>query len=397
VVIYEISSTAVNVASAAAIKEVRISDGAVLQAVGLPAVQNEQGNRALTLNGASTTEGGMNRSTDGHYLVLMGYNLTGGTVGPAASTASRVVGRIDSAGRVDTTTAFTDGTFSASSPRGAASVDGTAFWLGGDSPVLANRGARYATFGANSSTQLNDTGPTNIRAIGIFNGNVYFSNTTGTAPASTGHINQLGTGLPTTGGQTVSELSLIGVPGLNNAQGFFFSDATTLYAGGNAASTVNGIIKYTFDGQDWVEAYVMDAGGTFTHPIQSVTGVVNGGTVTLYGTSGEGPNGGATPGNGLYRVTDNGPGSPYTLIASAPGTAVWKGVALAPVPAAVACYANCDGSTTPPVANVADFTCFLQKFAAGDPYANCDGSTTPPVLNVADFTCFLQKFAAGCP
>ena len=30
-------------------------------------------------------------------------------------------------------------------------------------------------------------------------------------------------------------------------------------------------------------------------------------------------------------------------------------------------------------------------------YANCDGSTSAPVLNVLDFTCFLQKFAAGCP
>jgi hypothetical protein len=62
-----------------------------------------------------------------------------------------------------------------------------------------------------------------------------------------------------------------------------------------------------------------------------------------------------------------------------------------------ACYANCDGSTTQPILNVVDFTCFLQKFATNDPYANCDGSTTPPVLNVADFTCFLQKFALGCP
>jgi outer membrane protein assembly factor BamB len=60
------------------------------------------------------------------------------------------------------------------------------------------------------------------------------------------------------------------------------------------------------------------------------------------------------------------------------------------------CYANCDGSTTEPILNVADFTCFLSKFAAGDPYANCDGSTTEPILNVADFTCFLSKFAAGC-
>ena len=61
------------------------------------------------------------------------------------------------------------------------------------------------------------------------------------------------------------------------------------------------------------------------------------------------------------------------------------------------CYPNCDQSTTSPVLNVADFTCFLQQFAAGASYANCDQSTTAPTLNVADFTCFLQSFAAGCP
>ncbi len=61
-----------------------------------------------------------------------------------------------------------------------------------------------------------------------------------------------------------------------------------------------------------------------------------------------------------------------------------------------ACYANCDGSVTAPILNVADFTCFLQRFAAGESYANCDNSTAMPTLNVADFTCFLQRFAAGC-
>jgi hypothetical protein len=60
------------------------------------------------------------------------------------------------------------------------------------------------------------------------------------------------------------------------------------------------------------------------------------------------------------------------------------------------CYANCTGGGHPPL-NVADFTCFLQRFAAGDYYANCDRSTASPTLNVSDFTCFLQKFAAGCP
>jgi hypothetical protein len=61
------------------------------------------------------------------------------------------------------------------------------------------------------------------------------------------------------------------------------------------------------------------------------------------------------------------------------------------------CYANCDCSSTAPNLNVADFTCFLQRFASGAAYANCDLSTTAPTLNVADFTCFLQRFAAGCP
>jgi hypothetical protein len=61
------------------------------------------------------------------------------------------------------------------------------------------------------------------------------------------------------------------------------------------------------------------------------------------------------------------------------------------------CYANCDGSTSPPLLTVNDFVCFQSRFAAGDPYANCDGSTTVPLLTVNDFVCFQSRFAAGCP
>ncbi len=60
------------------------------------------------------------------------------------------------------------------------------------------------------------------------------------------------------------------------------------------------------------------------------------------------------------------------------------------------CYPNCDQSTLNPFLNVNDFSCFLNKFAAGDTYANCDGSTNVPVLNVNDFSCFTNKYAAGC-
>jgi O-glycosyl hydrolase len=64
---------------------------------------------------------------------------------------------------------------------------------------------------------------------------------------------------------------------------------------------------------------------------------------------------------------------------------------------ATTCYPNCDGSTTAPVLNVTDFTCFLDRFYAQDPWANCDGSTTPPSFNILDFTCYIRSFAAGCP
>ena len=103
-------------------------------------------------------------------------------------------------------------------------------------------------------------------------------------------------------------------------------------------------------------------------------------------------------------------GSPFSLDMSGDGQYILGGnksvhantfgngglTTLLQLPVANTCYANCDGSTTPPILNVLDFTCFLNKFAAGATYANCDASTTPPVLNVLDFACFLNRFAAGC-
>jgi hypothetical protein len=73
------------------------------------------------------------------------------------------------------------------------------------------------------------------------------------------------------------------------------------------------------------------------------------------------------------------------------------GTATTVIDADIVCYPNCDGSTIPPVLNVLDFNCFLNRFTTGASYANCDGSTTPPVLNVLDFNCFLNRFTAGCP
>jgi probable HAF family extracellular repeat protein len=81
----------------------------------------------------------------------------------------------------------------------------------------------------------------------------------------------------------------------------------------------------------------------------------------------------------------------------APLTAPEPFISILPAPGGAPCYPNCDGSTSAPALNVQDFTCFLQRYAAGESYANCDQSTQAPTLNVQDFTCFLQSYAAGCP
>lgn len=93
----------------------------------------------------------------------------------------------------------------------------------------------------------------------------------------------------------------------------------------------------------------------------------------------------------LQRAKDRG-SWPAHLDARAFNTRVLVGLGVLGQP----CYPNCDGSVVAPAVNKDDFTCFLQRYAAGDPWANCDGSTQQPTLNVADFTCFLGKFAAGC-
>jgi hypothetical protein len=92
-------------------------------------------------------------------------------------------------------------------------------------------------------------------------------------------------------------------------------------------------------------------------------------------------------------------GSEFRVIDTAAGTNTLIGLTGLPEVLGLqrdSCYVNCtDGP--PPMLNVLDFNCYLNRFIAGDPYANCDGSTTAPVLNVLDFNCFLNRFWLGCP
>jgi DNA-binding beta-propeller fold protein YncE len=199
-----------------------------------------------------------------------------------------------------------------------------------------------------------------------------FDDSTGTLYAASSHNGGLYTINTTTGAAT-----LVGSSGLTSFTNLGYDPTTNVMYGTNSGTD---------------SFYLVDRATGAMTLIGPLTGPTN-------------PNGLAynTTDNKLYLV-DNSTDILYTINLTTgganaigpTGTGNLLGLAFIPETSTPACYANCDGSTTEPILNVADFTCFLSKFAGQDPYANCDGSTTEPILNVADFTCFLSKFAAGC-
>jgi hypothetical protein len=276
-------------------------------------------NKALTASGSASSEGLLTLTADGQYLMLTGYDTGTGTAsvsGTSATTVPRTVGRVDANENIDTTTALTD--FSAgNNPRSAASSDGTNLWVAG-----AAGGLRYTTLGSSTSTSLNAT-DTNVREVSIFDGQLYTSADPTKAGALT--VATVGSGLPTTGGQTVSNLSFSSAPAEPYGYAFLTlgtgTGPDTLYVADDSAGAV---IKYGLTGSTWVKEGSV--------PLANVTGLtandVNG-TVTIFATATTGANG------TLYDITDtSGAGGTLsggaTLIATAPSNEAFRGVAFAP-------------------------------------------------------------------
>lgn len=296
-------------------------DGTLVQSLALPTTASGS-SKQLIAGGTATSEGLLTRSANGQYLVLTGYARdlggTGSLSGTAASTVNRTIGRVDVSGNIDTSTALSDYA-DGNNPRSAVSDDGSTFWgLGGAG------GVRYAALGSSTSTPL-ATSPANIRQVNIFNGQLYFSTGSGT----TG-IYSVGTGLPTTSGQTATIL-----PGATSGSPYAFylthlgSTGTapdTLYLADDAA----GIKKYSLISGAWT---LNNTVGTGTDSYRGLTGVTSGTTVTLYATR---KGGGAAGGGELVKLVDatgynvSITASP-TLLATAAANTAFRGVAFAPV------------------------------------------------------------------
>lgn len=272
----------------------------------------------LTLNASSGAEGLLKLSNNKDYLILGGYDApvnnttVVGTVG--ASSFTRLVARINALGQVDySTKIYKIGTTTEDNPsatpaqkntdyysgnfKTVASVDGMGYWVGN-----STNGIRYVPHGNSAVTvptviTASNTLPnptpvtqtntfTNMRAINIFDGKLFASLTNTT---NYGMV-QIGTGLPTSAGQT--PVNLTGFQNANTAAGdFVFFDLDAGILGVDVAYTLEGaaLKKHTFNGTTWSSSSSVGTGRVSAiNTIVGSTGYTSAPTVEISGGGGSG-------------------------------------------------------------------------------------------------------------
>lgn len=295
-----------------------------VQSLALPTTDPDAAgpNRQLVASN-STSEGLLTLSADGQYLALTGYAADAGIADPDGSTGAvinRVIGRVDSTGAIDTSTALVDAAVT-SNVRSAASTNGSDFWLSAN-----GGGIRYAPLGNTAaSVQVIGAPAANSRQLNIVNGQLYISLNGAAATVGT-----IGTGTPITAGQIYTAL-----PGVTPATiyGYFFADLDvavvgldTLYITDDAADV---ILKYSLVGGTWTATGTIPL--TVGAAVRGLIGTVTGTSVTLYGNT-------TTQ---LYSVTDasgynqNATGT-VAVLATATVNTAFRGLAFAPVAPVVA-------------------------------------------------------------
>ncbi|MBO0698761.1 MAG: cadherin domain-containing protein, partial [Zavarzinella sp.] len=298
--------------------------GTLVQSISMPTTVSGA-NKQLIAVGNATAEGLMTRSADGGYLLLGGYaaNLGGSTglAGSSPATIPRTIGRVGADGSVDTSLALNDLPAGAGAVRGVASVDGNQVWVS-----TTSSGVWYAPYSPGATSTQMSTTVTTMRYVNVFNGQLYTSENSGSFRLST-----VGTGLPTTSGQTVTNLP--GFPTTGSPYGFFFADLdagvpgvdTLYYADDTNTDGVGGIWKYSLVGGTWTSNGHV---GTFSDAYRGLTGTVTGTSVTLFATR---------KGSELVSLVDssgyNGAltAAPSAALATAGTNKAFRGVAMAPV------------------------------------------------------------------
>jgi len=294
------------------------------------------GGATFSLSGSATSEGGLSRSVDTRYVTLAGYAAAPGTGSVSTSSSSstnRAVARVDASGAIDASTLLA-GAFSGSNVRGVTTIDGSAFWISGNSSGSTG-GIWYAPLGLGASAaQLTGQSapanpPSNVRFSGIFGDQLFV--TSGSSPFV--GASSVGASPPPTALSTATNLSGTSTSGTNTPSPYglvlFDLDASTpgldtLYLCDDR-STANGggIQKWKLGaGGAWALSTTFKNG--LTAGCRGLTGWVSGTSVVLAATTSDTP-------SKVVAVTDDGSAAPaFTTLATATTNIVFRGVALAP-------------------------------------------------------------------
>lgn len=313
-------------------------------------------NLRLVVSGSSTSDGHLTLSPDTKYLVCGGYDAAVNTTGVSSSTSgaggtARVVGILNNAGEINTSTSFlgTSTPYSGNNFRGGV-TDGINIWgvgagTGGGVRIIPFPSGTFglpSTSNQGNGTQISTTS-TNGRVLGIFNNQLYLNSSSGVfAPSA------VGTGLPTTSGQTIVTPTGLPTAGTNGYDFVFFDRDQTvagndlLYVADLNSTTTGssgGINKYSYNGTTWTSRGSVIALGTApAGGIGSLIGKINcNDQIELYCVWGNG-----SSANKIYKfvdaaaynsnITSNGSdiSSVGTLLATAATNNTFKGLSWAP-------------------------------------------------------------------
>lgn len=292
------------VASAAFLDEYTTT-GALVQSIPLPTA-DAGGNQTCTMS-VGANDGYLSFSTNNQYLTFACHDAVVG-VNATTGTHARVVARVDMNGVVDTTTQITN-QGSGWSPKSAV-MNGNDIWMTGGAN---NKAIIYTTFGANTGTVITNT-TNGARVTKIFDNQLYLS-----VDPNTGNpqgVFTVGSGLPTTTGQSASILAGSSVNADMDIWDFWFADPSTLYFSDvRATASGGGIQKWTFNGSTWSKQYTLASG--LTNGVFGVYGVNEGGVNRLFGT---------TVDNKIVSVSDTGVASAFTTIATGNSGNIYRGI-----------------------------------------------------------------------
>lgn len=308
-------STLTNNGTQVALMEIT-TGGTIVQLINVPTT----GPSRLVASGTATSEGKLR--SNGAYLALTGYDAAVGTANIANTTdPRRVLVYNHSTGNISNTFTFTGG---AGSPYGGNNIRGaipntagTGVWTAGHENTTGTPNGFYF-LDSSSETQLVSG---NVRTVEIFDGQLYGTTAAGTSTRAF----TIGSGLPVTANQTITDLTGLPTSGSNYGSMQIF-DLDTLIPGFDTIYLSNGnnIEKWSFVSGTWTLNNSVNAGAA----VMDFTASVSGSTVSIY----------AITASDLFSLTDatgynaNITSSFSSSLLNAGTNYAFRGIDFAPVP-----------------------------------------------------------------